>query len=226
MPKGKKIVTPVTRKKDGDRVASLRRFMEARNLKPHPWATAAGIRSSTIYNFLAGSTHSLSTTVLEKLALAAGCSVDEILSGAAQSQPPEVRQPSTIAAPSSRASVEVLWTVGIGGRLHKMEETVTVSRPVGVDPYLSLAAAVIEGDGLHPLRSGWLVYYNRIAVSPEELIGKLAVVIVPGKPQPMIREIARGSQRGLYTLRSWTGAPLEDVEVESAHLVVSICQPG
>ena len=39
-------------------------FMDARGLKPHPWATKAGIRSSTLYNFLAGKSASLSSDTL------------------------------------------------------------------------------------------------------------------------------------------------------------------
>lgn len=186
--------------------------MEGRGLKPHPWAQAAGLRSSTLYNFLAGKSATLSSESLERLAQAAGASVDEILG----------RERSV----SADRAVPLRWTVGILGRLYKMEKEEIVDRPAGVDGEVALEAARIEGDGLHPLRAGWVVYYEREPRDPSALVGKLAVVLVDGKPAPMVREIRKGSQAGLYNLLSWSAAPMEDVSVDSAHLVVSIAQPG
>lgn len=186
--------------------------MEERGLKPHPWAQAAGLRSSTLYNFLAGKSATLSSETLERLAQAASASVDEILG----------RERSV----SADRAVPLRWTVGILGRLFKMEKEEMVSRPAGDAGSTDLEAARIDGDGLHPLRAGWIVYFESAGRDPSALVGKLAVVYLDGKPAPLVREIRKGSQAGLYTLLSWSAAPLEDVVVDTAHLVVSITQPG
>lgn len=197
---------------DSEKITALKKFMESRGLKPHPWASSAGIRSSTLYNFLAGKSATLSSETLEKLAVAAGASVDEILGRA-----------STHA---DSASVPLKWIVGIHGRLFEMEVEGMVAPPAGATKGKPLVAARVDGDGLHPVRAGWLVYFEEQATPPEKLIGKLAVVRVAGKAQQMIREIRRGSTAGLYTLMSWSAAPIDDVEIEEAHLVVSFTQPG
>ena len=197
--------------KDTAKVAALKRFMEAHGLKPHPWAQAAGLRSSTLYNFLSGKSLSLSGDTLERLAKAAGATVDEILSGEKtnkQAQGPDVW---------------IRFSVGVFGRLFEMEKPVQVQRPAGVPPEVEVVAARVDGDGLHPIPGGWVVYYEAKPRDPEALIGKLCVVQVAGG-QRLIREIRRGPNSGLYTLLSWTASPMEQVEVQAAHLVISISQ--
>ena len=85
-------------------------------------------------------------------------------------------------------------------------------------------AARIDGDGLAPLRHGWIVFMQQEPTPPERLIGKLAMVTVRGKADPVVREIRRGSSAGLYTLLAWAGSPIEDVEISEARLVVSLSQ--
>lgn len=187
-------------------------FMEARGLKPHPWATKAGIRSSTLYNFLAGKSASLSSDTLQKLAKAAGATVDEVLGG---TPPEKKREPN---------KVPVTALVGVYGRLFTMEETKQIERPVGVPEGVEVLAAKIDGDGLHPIPSGWYVFYEAKPRTPSELVGKLAVVEVRSQPQRLVRQIQKGSTAGLYTLVAWTSGPLADVEVAAAHAVVSIAQ--
>lgn len=202
----------VKKSSEGDKIAALKKFMESRSLKPHPWALSAGIRSSTLYNFLAGKSATLSSETLEKLAQAAGASVDEIL--------------GRVTAHADNASVPLKWIVGIHGRLFEMDVEEKVAAPAGATKDKPLVAARVDGDGLHPVRAGWLVYFEEQATPPEKLVGKLAVVRIAGKPQQMIREVRKGTTAGLYTLLSWSAAPIDDVEIESAHLVVSFTQPG
>ena len=196
--------------KDTAKVAAFKRFMDERGLKPHPWAQAAGLRSSTIYNFLSGKSLSLSSDTLERLAKAAGASVDEILSGEKTNH-------------RSDAPVLVPYTVGVYGRLFAMDRPMHVQRPAGVPAEVEVVAARIDGDGLHPVPDGWLVYFEAQARDPEALIGKLCVVQVAGG-QRLIREIRRGQNPGLYTLLSWSASPMEQAQVQAAHLIISIAQ--
>ena len=207
------------------RRAALKEFMAAKGLKPHPWAQAAGLRSSALYNFLSGRTHSLTADSLQKLARAADATVDEILIGKVDGPAVKVRsKEETAPITTSRSDVSVRWLVGVYGKMFAMEKAMTVARPVGVPPGVEAVAARVDGDGLHPIPSGWMVFFEAAVKQPEEVIGKLCVVRIRGAQQPMIREVRRGATPGLYTLLSWSASPLEEVEVVEAHPVLAITQ--
>lgn len=198
--------------KKPDQRAIIRAFMDARGLRPHPWATQAGIRSSTLYNFLAGKSASLSSDTLQRLAKVANCSVDELLGGHA---------PAPV---STSHRVPVTALVGVYGRLFAVDEEMSIERPAGVPDGVEVMAARIDGDGLHPIPAGWYVFFEREPRPPAELLGKLAVVSVRGRSERMVRQLQRGGTAGLYTLIAWSSAPNVDVEVEGAHAVLSIAQ--
>lgn len=218
--------------KDADGIkrsrTALQAFMEAKGLKPHPWAQAAGLRSSTLYNFLAGRSHSLTSDSLQRLAKAAGATVDELLGGKPAAPPKQVGKNEAAALPRTPTStghvVPIKWLVGIYGRLFPMDANVTVDRPVGLPQGVDVIAARIDGDGLHPIPNDWLVFFAAEGRPAEEVLGKLCVVRMRGSQQPMIREVRRGATPGLYTLLSWAASPLENVEVLEAHPVLSITQ--
>jgi predicted transcriptional regulator len=191
---------------------NLLRVMQERGLKAHPWAKAAGLRSSTIYNFLAGTTQSLSADTLSRLAAVAGVSVDELLGSAAPAKP--------------KQTVKVEGVVGVYGRIYQAEsEQDAIDRPPGIAPDADVAAVRVDGDGLHPIPAGWHVVYEREPRDPETLLRKLAVVLAAGATHAVVREIRRGSTAGLYTLIGWSTAPAEDVEITRAHAIVAIVQP-
>lgn len=185
-------------------------FMEARSLKPHPWATSAGIRSSTLYNFLSGKSASLSSDTLQRLAEAVNCTVDELLSGKA----PAI----------TNNAVPVTALVGVYGRMFPMDEAELIERPIGVPEGVSVLAARIDGDGLHPIPSGWLVFYEADPRPADQLVGKLVVVSARGQSQRLVRQLQKGSTSGLYTLVAWGSAPMADMEIAEAHAVLSISQ--
>ena len=107
-----------------------------------------------------------------------------------------------------------------------MAENLSAPVPPGAGQGDDLLAAIIEGDGLHPLPSGWAVYYRKTQDDPRALIGQLAVVrFQGGGERPVIRTIRRGSTPGLYTLQALSGALIEDVDVTAAHRVVSFSLP-
>jgi DNA-binding Xre family transcriptional regulator len=189
---------------------ALLKFMQERRLKAHPWAQKAGIRSSTLYNFMGGKSAALTTDTLQKLAKAADSTVDELLGNA-------VITPASV--------VEVVAVIGIYGRLFEVSEKQVTERPPGVPISVEVLAARIDGDGLHPVPPGWLVFYERERRDPMALLGKLAVVRVAGARQEYVREIRRGAAAGLFTLAAWNASPIEDVEIESAHAVLAIAQP-
>ena len=185
-------------------------FLERKQLKPHHAAKLAGITSSTLYNFIAGNSQTLSTRTLDKLAKATGSTVDEILGGAASVSP---------------NAIPVLYIIGVYGKMFPSELGSTEQPPVGVSLEERLVAATISGDGLRPLPSGMVIFFSAEPSNPLKLIGKLCVVRTPASEQPLIREIHKGSQPGLYTLISWSASPLTDVEISAAHMIQSMKQP-
>lgn len=187
---------------------AIKAFLQTRGLKPHQVAKKAGIASSTLYNFLKGDSESLSAGVLRKIADTQSVTVDELLGGAAVQQ-----------------RVELQFTIGIYGKMFQSEKIKLVARPAGVASDVRLVAAEVKGSGMMPFTDGWRVFFNEQPESPESLIGRLCVVRVVGADQPMVREIRRGSQPGLYNLTIWNDAPIEDAEVSAAHRVVSLAQP-
>lgn len=194
-------------KRSSEMRSALQSFLKSHNLKPHNVAKKAGIASSTLYNFLAGTSASLSADVLQKIADTQKVAVDELLGG------------------TSTQLVKLIYHIGIFGKMFKNEEIALVGRPVGVPHDATLIAAEVKGDGLMPLGNGWRVFFNEKPQEPNSLLGRLCVVRTRGTDQPMIREIRKGSTPGLYSLHLWNATPIDDVEIVAAHHILSITQP-
>jgi len=60
---------------------AFRAFMLARHLRPSEWARAAGVPSGEILAFLTGKARAIAPQTLQKLAQAAGCAPDDLMSG-------------------------------------------------------------------------------------------------------------------------------------------------
>ena len=106
------------------------------------------------------------------------------------------------------------------------DEGLVVARPPGVGPDEDVAAAIIDGDGLLPIPSGWLVFFRVQPEAPDGLVGKMAVVRYSGGgDRPVIRTIRRSTEAGMFTLQAFTGALVEDVEIVAAHRVISFAAP-
>jgi len=199
---------------DGARHA-LRAWLARNGLTPNSAAKKAGVSVGSIYNFLDGRSQSLSSGVLLKLAQVVGDSVDALLTGV---------------APEAKSHIYVTHRVGGRGEMFDVDDLsgdrLKVTRPPGIAADADVAAAVIEGQGLHPVPSGWVVFFESAARSPEMLLGQVAVVRYSGGgPRPVIRTIRRGSRAGTFTLQAFTGELLEDVEVTAAHRVISFAAP-
>lgn len=187
---------------------NLKAFMERYGLNPHALAQKSGIRASTLYNFLSGTSKSLSLPVIEKIAAAAGAPVAELLGE----------------APASGENIELAYEVGVHGRLYDAQEGLTLERPEWLPSGEEVVAAIASGDALRPMPGEWTIFFRKQPQDPEELQGKLCVVRVAGVSQPMIREIRRGTRRGLYHLSFWAAAPMDDAEILAAHEIVFMGQ--
>ena len=171
-------------------------------------ANEAGIPASTLYNLKKGKAKQLSTTTLGKLAQSQGVTIDAILSGG-----------------DPEGNVPLSFVIGSGGRMFSTVVEKSVSFPPGVAVGTELVAARVDGDGLRPLPSGWIVYFEKVGNNPLACLGELCVVEFEGSDESVVREVRRGSRPGVFTLLGWTNEPVEDVVVRSCHRVRALT-PG
>jgi hypothetical protein len=183
--------------------------------QPSPFKAAnmAGISPGTIYNFLSGTSDSLSAGVMQKLAEAHGVTVDVILGGALE------------------PIIYVTHRVGASGRMFDLADdekgTMKLATPPGIPAGERLAAAILDGDGLHPIPTGWAVYFRQDQEHPLALVGSMAVVRYSGGgDRPVIRTVRRSAAAGLYTLQAFSGALIEDVEITACHRVMAFAAPA
>lgn len=194
-----------------DARAALKLWLKANNLSPYSAARKAGISPGTIYNFLSGTSDSLSSAVLQKLAAVTGNSVDNILTGTAP-----------------RSLIPVTHRIGTQGRMFDVDDArLSLARPPGLAGDDEFSAAIVDGDGLHPIPSDWAVFFRSQPTEAEKMIGQMAVVrFEGGGERPVIRTIRRGTKPGLYTLQAFNGAITEDVQIVAAHLIASFAKPA
>jgi hypothetical protein len=112
----------------------------------------------------------------------------------------------------SSAMVPVVGFVGAGAQAHLFSDGQgpfdMVEAPEGSSEFT--VAVEIRGESLGSFFDHWLVFYDDIRdpVTPD-LIGKLCVCGLPDG-RVLIKKLARGSDRGLYTLLSQFESPIFD----------------
>lgn len=188
---------------------AFRKWLDQNNLNANEAAKKAKISVSAIYNFLNGDTKSLSSTVLQKLALANNSSVDSIISGRAD-----------LVAPKKK--IKISYRVGAKGSMFVCDDEIYTSSPEGIAMPDDVSAAVVDGDGLAPIPDGWTIFFRNKPTDPDKLIGKLATVrFSGGGERPVVRTILASEHPGLHSLRAMDGSLTEDVKVMTAHEIVS-----
>lgn len=95
-----------------------------------------------------------------------------------------------------------------------------IDLPPGIEE--PCVAARIRGDSMHPFKDGWVIFWNKDQDGvPETCIGQLCVVKLRDG-QMLVKELFRGSKKGIFDLRSWNASPIEDAPVEWAARVLSV----
>jgi len=193
------------------RRAAFKRWLDLHGLNANEAAKKANISVSAIYNFLNGDTKSLSSTVLNKLAITNNSSVDSILNGKADIDKHTPRK------------IIISYRVGARGSMFLCEDKLVTNAPAGVSLPSGVSAAVIDGDGLAPIPDGWTIFFRAEAIEADRLVGKLATVRYSGGGErPVVRTILRSSFEGLHTLKAMDGILTEDVKIVAAHEIVSM----
>jgi phage repressor protein C with HTH and peptisase S24 domain len=122
--------------------------------------------------------------------------------------------------------VPVIAYVGAGAEVFPVDDHARGRGLEMVDPPAGLGddcvAAKIRGDSMYPLRDGWLVFWCKDQAGvPEECIGQLCVVQVKDGPL-LVKDLRKGSKKGLFSLESWNAPTREDVQLEWASKVEDI----
>jgi transcriptional regulator with XRE-family HTH domain len=190
---------------------ALKRWLDLHGLNANEAARKAKISVSAIYNFLNGDTKSLSSTVLNKLAVTNNSSVDAILNG------------TTTTNKFTPTKIKITYRVGARGSMFLNEDKLVAAAPAGVALPSDVSAAVVDGDGLAPIPDGWTIFFRSEATEADRLVGKLATVRYSGGgDRPVIRTILRSQFEGLHTLKAMDGTITEDVKIVAAHEIVSM----
>jgi hypothetical protein len=124
-----------------------------------------------------------------------------------------------------RPEVPVISFVGAGAEVFPIDDSAqgggldVVEVPFGMEDHV---AAIIRGDSMYPLRDGWVILWHRDQDGvPEECVGQLCVVQIKDGPT-LVKDLRRGSRKGLYRLESWNAPPREDVQLEWAAKIALI----
>ena len=124
--------------------------------------------------------------------------------------------------------VPIVCRIGAGSIVYPLDDYELgnaadfIERPPGLEQ-TELVSVRIEGDSMHPLRSGWLVFYSKAVdgIDPAAL-GRLSAVKLANDGPLYIKELHRGSEPGRMTLTAWNAPPVENVEVEWAAPILHI----
>lgn len=147
-----------------NRRAAIKRFMASRELKTAPWTRAAGVRESTLRDFLSERNSTMTLETLEKLARAADATIAELIG----EKPREMRVGRDVVAVKS---LEV--RASMGGGFEVLDE------PEGPPFYFrrDWVEKVLEGKPGH-LRV--LTDLDGDSMSPTINDGDMGVILLPG----------------------------------------------
>ncbi|WP_184409841.1 S24 family peptidase [Rhodothalassium salexigens] len=137
--------------------AALERYMKAYGLNKSAWARAAGIRESTLRNFLKGDSQSLTYTTLAKLAAAAEDSIGNLIGEANAGPPPSPPTPDMVPAEYvSIPKLESYLGAGNGGPTTDTISATTLFPRALIEDELrakpsDIVAMQILGDSMSPM---------------------------------------------------------------------------
>lgn len=126
----------------------------------------------------------------------------------------------------NRSKIPVVGYIGAGQEFHPVDDHPPgqgldlVDPPTGEDG--PCVAARIRGNSMHPLKDGWIIFWNKDQDGvPDECIGQLCVVqLMDGRM--LVKDLYRGSGPGMFNLVSWNAPLIPDAAVEWAQRVIDI----
>lgn len=128
--------------------------------------------------------------------------------------------------PGRGRTLKVLGFVGGGAAIHELDEhgrgdsLDEIDAPPGTGR--DAAAVVVRGDSMWPaVHDGEIIVYDEPTDDPARLIGRKVVVkVVDGRM--LVKMLRRGSLPGFWSLDSFNGPPIENVELLWAAPITAI----
>ncbi|MEC9067840.1 MAG: S24 family peptidase [Pseudomonadota bacterium] len=184
---------------------ALRAVMTQKNIAPTTLSQRVGTNKSLVKDLLE-KTDDVRLSTLVKLAGALDVSVDRLL---------------------ARPRVPVVGYIGAGGTVvfEDIGEVLEPDHTVPAAPGVSgkLVALLVRGDSMLPkYKDGDIIYIQRQheGVLPDYIGEDCAIRLETG--ETYLKQLAKGSGDGLFTLRSLNAADIEDVEVAWATPVMFV----
>ncbi len=188
--------------------ANLRRIMASKSVKPTSLSLQIG-PSKTLVKDLLEKNDDVRLGTLVKLADALSVSLDDLL---------------------ALPRVPIAGSIGAGGQIayedvgEAFEPDMSVSRPPGISG--KLIALMVRGESMLPrYKDGDILYVQREhdGVLPAYIGEDCAVRLSTG--ETFVKQLNYGSRPGVFTLMSLNAAPMVDVEIEWATLILFVL-PG
>ena len=201
-----------------ERIAHLLRTVrEAKGWTQVELALHLGVSQPTVHRWERGQIRPQDSHVKRLVRIAADAGVDCRMAG----------DPLDWSLWTAGQVVPLVGRVTAGGRVDLFDrkadaEPASASAPAGIATG-TLAALVIEGEALLPLKAGWLLFYDtRPALPPSAFLDKLCIVHLTEGGPLLVRELHRGYRTKRFNLTCWTAAPTEDADIAWASPVVDI----
>lgn len=191
----------------------LRKLREAKYEHAAEAARALGMPEST-YQTHENETQGrrFSKSAAEKYAKFFGVTIDYLLTGKKSGR--------------NHTKIPVVGYIGAGQEFHPVDDhppgqgLELVDPPTGDDG--PCVAARIRGNSMHPLKEGWIIFWNKDEDGvPDSCLGQLCVVKLEDG-RMLVKDLYRGSRTGLYNLVSWNAPLIADAPVEWAQRVIDI----
>lgn len=191
------------------------RLKRAREIAGHKSAAAAakalGVRYPTYAGHENGAKGAFRREDAVRYAKAFRVSLEWLLTGAGEPR---------------RGKVPVVGYVGAGAEVFpedahpKGQGFELVEAPPGAPK--DVVAVSIRGESMHPLESGWLLFYRRDQDGvPDDCVNRLCVVKVTDGPT-LVKTLKRGQKARLWTLESWNAPTRDNVRLDWAARVINI----
>jgi transcriptional regulator with XRE-family HTH domain len=191
---------------------AVARVKDHRGLSLDQWTTKAGVSRSTIRQYLNGQSRSLNCETYDRLALAAGLTITELL---------EVERSSPLTVPIS-------GYLGVGSEVAGYSEIISTGSDHYVDalPRLDFpqAAIVVAGEYASPrFNHGDVIYYRNVQTSALELLGQECVVRLEDG-RIFVKTVLHGRGKDRFSLVSAESPVIADVGLEWAKPIAWIAR--
>lgn len=199
-----------------ERIRSLRKSL---GLSQARFAAELGVDQSNVSRWENGACPD--DRQLQRMANLAGTSLAAFRYGTGKPESPVEQRGVTVIGKILRGQEVQLET---DGELRQVD--FPVASALAAKAKMPVALEICE-DAMHPIRPGWLVFYDRsrTKVRPD-CMNQLCVLELRDSGSILIRELRRGYRSDTYNLIGWSTKMIEDVRLAWAAPILAIQPPA